>query len=376
MIIIIIANLIGIPAPVFCLLCGHSFALSLGVMILCGKRFINFASKFDLFAQHINKFMSNSHKAKYGIPNAGGVLMLIVLLVCFGLSFFYSIDDKSINLPIVRKYLGVILLSVSLFSLAGFIDDFVKSKNKVGVRPRIKLLMQILCGILTFVLFKVCACMYYTTAIIIPFYGLYETSELVYFLLFVLTFVAVTNAVNLTDGLDGLAASTAISSLLYFIINGVVFFTHYKIFSSVSYNIHMKLASIAFASCFIGILVGFLKFNLRNAKVFMGDCGSLLIGAAVTIMATVWKQQLFLPLICLIPFCETVSVILQVASYKIYKKRIFLMAPVHHHFERLGWSDLKILVVFNIMNILGIMLALVILLLSGNWESFFQTLVA
>ncbi|MBQ8749166.1 MAG: phospho-N-acetylmuramoyl-pentapeptide-transferase [Clostridia bacterium] len=281
------------------------------------------------------------HNSKQGTPTMGGLIFLLGLSIVA--IIFYN--DNS--------FLMFMTLLVTLgYGLIGFLDDFIKLKfnRNLGLTPIQKIIGQ---GGLALIVALFC----YNSplvpnAIIVPF-SFYEIEigawiiPIVFFL-----YLAVSNAVNLTDGLDGLASSVSAIAILSF---GILIF----LYSSWLYNygagsvIIGELNSLVLISfAFVGCLLAFLMFNTNKAKIFMGDVGSLAIGGFINSVAVFSGLYLYLPFICLMFVITTISVILQVFYYKKTKKRLFLMAPLHHHFEKKGVTENKIVVCYSIISIL------------------------
>jgi phospho-N-acetylmuramoyl-pentapeptide-transferase len=246
-----------------------------------------------------------------------------------------------------------------LFSLIGIQDDYskiAKNQNSAGLSARAKLVLQFICaGIVAGILYYFS----HTTTLYTPFYKLpLFDMGLISILFWMLVMVATSNAVNLTDGLDGLA--TVPSLMAFLTLSALVYVTGHAIFSSYLLVPNIKLAGelAIMGAAISGSLIAFLWFNSHPAEVFMGDSGSLPLGAFMGYMAIVSKSEILLAVIGFIFVLETVSVILQVGSYKLRKKRVFLMAPIHHHFEQKGWKENKIIVRFWIISFMTNLLAL------------------
>lgn len=281
------------------------------------------------FGQTIRDDGPKTHLVKQGIPTMGGFIFLIPLVIIGG---YYAINDKNML---------ALLLSTLGFAFVGFLDDFLKIKrrNKDGLKPKQKML-----GLLVV---AACFTAYVVTMTdagektVIPFIGIDNPMNVpmvifIPFCIFIL--LAYTNAVNLTDGLDGLAGSVTMVVL--------VLFTIVAMLNNEWNNIKIFCAILA------GGCLGFLTFNLYPAKVFMGDVGSLALGGAVASVAILLQMPFVLVIAGMVYFIENVSVILQVAYFKKTGKRIFRMAPIHHHFELMGWKESKIVIVFLIATII------------------------
>lgn len=274
------------------------------------------------FGQSIREEGPQSHMKKAGTPTMGGILFLlsiIVTTIICGLLF-----------DVFTTQTVVLLLVFVGFGIIGFLDDGIKVifKRNLGLTSLQKLIGQIVIAIAAFLLLRLGT---FDTAIAIPFTEWQFDLGVMYIGFLIFWLVGFSNAVNLTDGLDGLVAGTASIAFAAF---GVL----------ALFNEQADIALFAFAVT--GALLGFLIFNANPAKVFMGDTGSLALGGALAMLSVLVKQELLLLLIGLVFVIETLSVILQVGSFKLRKKRIFKMSPIHHHFELSGWSEWKVVLVF------------------------------
>jgi phospho-N-acetylmuramoyl-pentapeptide-transferase len=308
--------------------------------------------------------LDQMHKHKGGVPTMGGVLMLIAIVVATGLFGDWR-----------EPVLWLAMFATLAYCAIGFGDDYLKRllKNSDGLSPRAKLVSQVLAGSIFGVLFLYFGedSVSYKTAttewnspnfLIFPFMKDWAISLGILFVPFsILVLTATSNAVNLTDGLDGLAAGVTISATLCFAIVAYLVgrddATDYLIIP------HVKgageLTVILAALC--GACLGFLWFNAHPAQVFMGDTGSMMLGGLLGAVAILIKQECLLLIVGGIFVAEALSVILQVGSYKLRKKRIFRMAPIHHHFERGGLPESKIIVRFWIVSALLALAGLVTL---------------
>lgn len=293
--------------------------VSLLLTLIAGVPYLEFLKK-KLYGQVIREDGPSSHAKKAGTPTMGGIIIVIPSL--FAASLALILDQKT------GADTFIVLLTYSLFMLAGFQDDIRKilRKQNKGLSAGGKLLIQILIALIP--------------ALYMTFLGLRTISlsnlfniNLGYFypIFAVLVIVGASNAVNLTDGLDGLAAGTSSFALIAAAIICALFGR---------YDLAIVSAAIA-GSCF-----GFLYYNKYPAKIFMGDTGSLALGGVLGTLAVVGKFELSLLIIGLIFVIETLSVILQVISFKTTGKRIFKMSPIHHHFELSGWSEQKVVYTF------------------------------
>ena len=276
-----------------------------------------------------------SHLKKKGTPTMGGIIMMISLVIMGGVVYFGYIRKDAQEAQSMAKNFLPILIAVLGFGLVGVIDDFKKVvlKNTEGLKPRYKMLgLLIVATVFIVYLIKVMGA---GTDIIIPFAKTTVTMPIWAYIPFsIVVMLATTNAINLTDGIDGLSTSVTTIILTCLTVIGIV--TGVK-----------EIASL------IGICLAFLLFNLHPAKIFMGDTGSLLLGGAVSVMAIYLKVPLLLLIIAIVPVLETLSDIIQVAHYKRTKKRVFKMAPLHHHFELSGWNENTIVSVFSIVTLIA-----------------------
>ena len=264
----------------------------------------------------------------------GGIIIAItVSIVC---TFLY-IKYKNQNIEVANKILPLLFATIG-FGLVGFVDDFKKLvlKNTEGLKPSYKMLgLFIVATCYTIFLSNV---LKIGTDIYIPFLKQYiELPIWMYIPFIILVLNGTTNAVNLTDGIDGL--STTVTTIIITALTAI--------------SIIMGVYEVTLFGCaLIGACLGFLLYNLHPAKVFMGDTGSILLGGAISAIAVYLKNPLILIIIALVPVIETVSVIMQVAYFKKTGKRIFKMAPIHHHFELSGWSENKVVSVFSIITLI------------------------
>ena len=324
---------------------GFFVAFLLTVYLL--PKFIQWA-KAKKANQPIYEYAPDSHQQKVGTPTMGGVVFVFTTLIA-------TILTAKLNNPYV---IGALLI-IALFSAIGIKDDLAKissSKNDAGLSARMKLVYQFLAS---FIVIGMLFYAHHTTELFVPFYK-YPLFDMGFYaiIFWVLVMVASSNAVNLTDGLDGLATVPSIIS--FFTLSLIVYITGHAILSGYLLLPNIKLVgelAIVGAS-FIGALIGFLWYNSHPAQVFMGDSGSLAIGGFMGYMAIVGKSEILLVIIGFLFVFETVSVILQVGSFKIRQKRIFLMAPIHHHFEQKGWHENKVIIRFWIIAFMSNLVAL------------------
>lgn len=296
-----------------------AFVVSLVITILVMPSLIRYLHKIK-FGQVEREEGLESHKKKGGTPTMGGIVFVIVPIIV-SLIVYPKIFTDFKMLIVMLAYFG--------YATIGFIDDFiiVVKKNNEGLKPKVKFLMQSILAIAFYLMYQSVA----ETTLWIPLLDVEIELGIFYFFFVFIMFTAESNAVNLTDGLDGLCAGTVVVAL-----------SPYILFSVLAQNDTLSVFLVSVAAA----LLGYLKFNVHPAKIFMGDTGSLALGGLLAAVAMVLKQELLLVLIGGVFVMETVSVVLQVASFKLRGKRIFKMAPIHHHFEMCGMSETKVVMMF------------------------------
>ncbi|HUN87760.1 MAG TPA: phospho-N-acetylmuramoyl-pentapeptide-transferase [Terriglobales bacterium] len=338
-------------------------AMFMGLII--GPAIIRRLREFQI-GQYIREEGPQAHQKKAGTPTMGGVLIVVSFVI-----------PTLLWADLSNKYVWLVMLSTVAFASVGFADDYLKMKYRrnLGLTGRTKLMLQILIAVVVavvLILFQ--AQGDYSTHLIVPFFKKFRPDlTIAYFFKYppmwpiafapfigfvVLVLVGSTNAVNLTDGLDGLAigctvvAAGALTILTY--VSGHAVFADYLELQRMP-----QVAEVTvFCGAMVGSAIGFLWYNAHPAEVFMGDVGSLGLGGAIGTVAVVIKQELLLPFIGGVFVIEALSVMLQVGSYKLRKKRIFKMAPIHHHFELMGWSESKVIVRFWIASLVFALFAL------------------
>ncbi len=304
---------------------------SLFLTILITKKIIPVLAK-NKMGQRILADGPNWHKEKEGTPTMGGVSFVLATIACF---FIFCIFLKSDTKEIVIL-LNVLAYSI-LNALIGIIDDFAKIRNRrnEGLSAKSKFFLQSIAAILFLISLRITVNI--NTELYIPFVNVKYDIGIFYYILAYFLLCGFVNAVNLTDGLDGLASSVVLSIGLFFA------------FVSLSLINNAVLSFIS--AVLIGGTIGFLRFNLHPAKIFMGDTGSLFLGSMVVSISFVINNILLVLVYGFVFLCEALSDILQVAYFKITNgKRIFKMAPIHHHFEKNGWSEIKIVIIFMLVN--------------------------
>ena len=276
------------------------------------------------FGQTIREIGPKWHEKKNGTPTMGGVCFLLISSIIS----FVICPSPALKLSVGAAF---------FFGLIGFADDFIKIyfKRNLGLTETQKLIFQTLVSV-TFLILAV-KFGYVSTEISIPFTKISLDLSWFYVIFMTVFLIGFTNAVNLTDGLDGLAASVTTVITLFFTVCAILLKNY-----DVSY----------FGAAVTGSLLGFLIYNYHPAKVFMGDTGSLFLGGVVSVLAILLKLELILILVGIVYVIEAFSVIIQVAYFKKTKKRIFLMAPIHHHFEMKGLKEVQIVYIFSLVTLI------------------------
>ena len=312
-----------------------SVVTSLAIVLFSGVYFLPFLHRLK-YGQSIREEGPASHRQKSGTPTMGGVM--IVLAVTAATLLFAPLTVTTLLALFI--FLGHFLL--------GFADDYIKvvKKRNLGLRAYQKLLGQLGISLVTILIGRVL--LGHDTSVWVPILG--ETWDIgaLYYLLVVFVLVGTSNAVNLTDGLDGLASGTvAVAALFY---------------TALMY--HADRGLMVFAAAIIGACVGFLWYNHHPARIFMGDTGSLALGGALAGVAILSHTEALLPIVGFVFVCEALSVILQVISFQTCGKRIFRMSPIHHHFELGGWSETRVVYTFWAVGAAGALLAGFVVLMS------------
>jgi phospho-N-acetylmuramoyl-pentapeptide-transferase len=333
--------------------------------LIVGPLVINRLREFQI-GQYIREEGPKAHQKKAGTPTMGGLLIAIAIVV-----------PTLLWADLSNPFVWIAICSTCAFAAIGFTDDYIKivHRRNLGLTARAKLGLQIVTSLLiAIVLIVMQAKGMYSTKLIVPFFKQFRPDLVVErwahnphiwplgfipFVIFVcVVIVGSSNAVNLTDGLDGLAigctviAAGALTVLTY--VSGHATFAAYLELQRMPQIGELTI----FCGAMVGSAIGFLWYNAHPAEVFMGDVGSLALGGAIGTVAVMIKQELLLPFIGGVFVIEALSVILQVASFKLRKKRIFKMAPIHHHFELLGWSESKVIVRFWIASLVFALFAL------------------
>ncbi len=329
---------------------------AMAIAIFVGPWLIARLQEFQI-GQFIREEGPKSHQKKAGTPTMGGVLINIAILV-----------PTLLWADLRDPFVWIAMLSVVAFGIIGFIDDFAKLRRRrnLGLTARRKFGLQLLiAAVIGGILAEMATGGRYSTQLVVPFFKHFRPTlvfaSLVHHGLFLLGFapfiifvafiiVGSSNAVNLTDGLDGLAIGCTIITagaltVLTYISGNAVLATYLEL------GREPLVAELAvFCGAMVGASIGFLWYNAHPAQIFMGDVGSLALGGAIGTVAVIIQQELLLPFIGGIFLLEALSVMIQVGSFKLRGKRVFKMAPLHHHFEQLGWSEPKIIARFWILS--------------------------
>ena len=293
------------------------------IVVILGPIFIPMLTKFK-FGQTVRDDGPQTHLQKNGTPTMGGVIMIIAILI------------TGLTRAKIDKDLLVGLICITGFGLVGFLDDFIKIKMKrsLGLKAYQKIILQF--ALALFVSYYQYSASPSATQMMVPFTDIVINLGPLYVPIMMFVIIGTVNAVNLTDGLDGLASGVTLIVSIFFMMLAI----------SVGNSDVGILAAATGGAC-----LGFLGFNSYPAKVFMGDTGSMALGGAVVAFAVLTNSVLLIPIVGGIYFVEAISVIIQVASYKLTGKRVFKMAPIHHHFEQCGWPETRVVFVFWITTV-------------------------
>ena len=306
--------------------------ISFIITLILGPIIIPMLRRLNI-GQNVRDNGPETHLAKSGTPTMGGIMMVVAVFI------------TTITSGMLNRDMYILLISTFGFGMIGFIDDYLKIVNKrsLGLKAYQKLIGQVILAIILAIYQSNTSML--GTKIIIPFLNNRYLDLGMFYIPFI-TFVVVgtVNSVNLTDGLDGLASGVTLIVLSFF---GLV-------------ALNWGFGSISiFSAALTGACLGFLIYNAYPAKVFMGDTGSMALGGAVAAVAILLNLPLIIPIAGGIYFLEALSVIIQVTSYKLTGKRVFLMSPLHHHFEEKGWEETRVVIVFWALTVLLCLIAIV-----------------
>ena len=317
---------------------------ALVISLVMGPWLIRRLRDFQI-GQVIRQEGPESHRAKAGTPTMGGVLILVAALI-----------PTLLWADLTNIYVWIAVTSTALFGAIGFLDDYLKitRRSSGGLAARYKFGLQVAVGLaLGLTLLLLADSNLYNTRLIFPFFKQLIPDIGWLYLPFAAFYLAAwSNAVNLTDGLDGLAISTFAVAAAAF--TALAYVTGHRVFAEYLLLVRFEPAAelTIFCGALVGASLGFLWYNAHPAEIFMGDVGSLALGGALATVAILIKQELLLVIVGGIFVIEAASVVIQVVSFKTRGKRVFKMAPLHHHFEALGWEEPKIITRFLIIAIL------------------------
>lgn len=328
---------------------AYASITALFISFLLGPWVIRKFGEFGI-GQKVGKDLPKPHKEKEGVPTMGGMLILIAIVIP---TLLWARLDIG--------FVWVALLATVWMGIIGFVDDVMKIKRKKGMGSKPKFIAQLSAGVAIglYLYLKPCAPEFATKTSILFFKNIFPDLRILYIPFVALVLVGTSNAVNLTDGLDGLAVGLmGIAASAYSVLSYVT--GHAKISDYLNILFMNGAGELSvFCTSMLGACLGFLWFNAYPAKIFLGDVGSLALGGALGIVAILIKQEMLLLVVCGLFVVEALSVILQVLYFKLTKgKRLFLMSPIHHHFELKGWQEPTIVVRFWIIGILFALLAL------------------
>lgn len=296
-------------------------------------------------AQPIRDFMMDNHIVKKGTPTFGGIAIL-------GAIFISTILWANLS----NGYVWIVMSVTLVFGILGFMDDYlkIKKKNSDGVRARVKFLIQIVTSVIACFSIQLLVADDLNSLLVFPFFKDFTLDLGLFYIIFVtVVIVGSSNAVNLTDGLDGLAiVPIAIAAACFGLIVYLVGSQNFAEYLQIHY-VENTAELMVFCAAMVGASLGFLWYNAPPAQIFMGDTGSLALGGAIGTMSVIAKHEIVLAIIGGVFVMEALSVIIQVYYYKFTGgKRFFKMAPIHHHFEKSGWSETKVVIRFWILAII------------------------
>lgn len=330
---------------------GGAILTSMLISFMFGSRMIRWLASWQHGGQPIRECGPESHlETKKGTPTMGGILILLSVTI-----------STLLWADLFNSYIWIVLLVTLGCGLLGFMDDYlkVKKRNADGVRGKLKLVAQF--SIAGFAAYYVSALApdAYATHLALPFFkDVLINLSWFYFPFVLVVIVGASNAVNLTDGLDGLAIvpimiCAACFGLISYLVGNFIFSNYLML-----HHVPDTGEIAVFCSAMIGAGLGFLWYNAKPARVFMGDTGSLALGGAIGVISVITKHEIVLSIIGGLFVMEAVSVIIQVYYYKLTKKRFFKMAPIHHHFEKLGWSETTVVTRFWILAVIFALIGL------------------
>ena len=340
---------LGIDIPVV-IRAFAAFFTSLTLSLILGNKVIEILRKYQQHGQPIREDGPQSHLVtKQGTPTMGGLLILgtAVLSICLFANITYH-------------FVWVSLLILIIFGVAGFIDDYIKVKKQTpnAMTAKAKLFVQFITAVVAVTIITAATPKDSATLLSIPYFKTILNLSWLYIPFAVIVISGTSNAVNLTDGLDGLASGLLIMAFAFFCV--IAFITGSALSADFSFVYVPKSMEICIVcASVVGSCLGFLWFNAPKAKVFMGDTGSLALGALLGTVAVIVKQEILLAIVGGVFVMETLSVMIQVFWFKKTGRRVFKMAPIHHHFEQLGWRETTVVIRFwitgFILGLIGLM---------------------
>ena len=320
---------------------GGAMMTALFFSLIIGQHFINWLKTIQVGASNVRAYTPENHLAKAGTPSMGGAL--IIMSICITTILWADITNT---------YVWIILLITIGYGAIGFVDDWLKisKKNSAGLPGKLKLFFQIIIALAGILIFQDTAGEGLETTLALPFAKNLLIDMGIFFIPFaILVIIGSSNAVNITDGLDGLAiVPVLIAAVCFGLISYIVGNAVYSNYLGVTYVTGTGELAVV-AGAIVGSAMGFLWFNAPPAMVFMGDTGSLSLGGALGTFAVITKHEIVLSIIGGLFVLETVSVIVQVISFKLTGKRLFAMAPLHHHYEKKGLAESTIVIRFWIV---------------------------
>ncbi len=315
----------------------YAFVLALALSLISGGKLISFLKGCEKGGQPIREDGPQSHlKEKKGTPTMGGLLILTTSL----LSMLLFANVK-------LHFVWISMLVLLVYGATGFVDDYVKVKKQTpnAMTAKMKLFIQFMAAVLAVNVIAAATPNSVESQLFIPYFNWSFQLSWVYIPFAVIVISGASNAVNLSDGLDGLAAGMLVIVFSVFMV--FAFATGYPVFNETAFPYIPKSAEMAVVcAALTGGCLGFLWFNIKKARIFMGDTGSLALGAVLGVIAVILKHEIILAVVGIVFVAETVSVMIQVLYFKKTGKRFFKMAPIHHHFEQLGWSEVKVVYTF------------------------------
>lgn len=314
-----------------------AFLMAFLLSLLCGGKLISFLKGHEKGGQPIREDGPQSHiTEKKGTPTMGGLLILATSLLAMLL--FANVK---------QHFVWISMLVLLVYGATGFADDYVKVKKQTpnAMTAKMKLFIQFMAAVLAVNVVAAATPNSVESQLYVPYFKWSFQLSWVYVPFAVFVISGASNAVNLSDGLDGLAAGMLVIVFSVFMV--LAFATGYPMFNETAFPYVPKSAEMAVVcAALVGGCLGFLWFNLKKARIFMGDTGSLALGAVLGLIAVILKHEIVLAIVGVVFVAETVSVMIQVVYFKKTGKRFFKMAPIHHHFEQLGWSEVKVVYCF------------------------------